>query len=216
MDSCMRGFHVYQDVWTLIIGKVLACRRETTNIEDKYAIAMYKTEEVVGHVPCKILFLFAAFIRRGGTIYCTVEGTQRYSSNLAQGDMEIPCKLTFKGPLKELQKVQKYFSSALKIQIHITNTSSNSPVTTNATLKGSSRPEKRGVDTASAECLQEKRVKCDDSESVSSSNTTVSLNSSEKSLLPKKDAPLDASSVEKEKQVVHAAVDVDTVNQLLP
>ena len=72
------------------------------------------------------------------------------------------------------------------------------------------------MDTTSAECLQEKCVKCDDSESVSSSNTTVSLNSSEKSLLPKKDAPLDASSVEKEKQVVHAAVDVDTVNQLLP
>ena len=132
--------------------------------------------------------------------------------------MEIPCKLTFKGPLKELQKVQKYFSSALKIQIHITNTSSNSPfiscetvspATANATPKRSPRPGKRGVDTVSAECSQEKRVKCvtiDDSESVSSCNTTISLNSSEKSPLPKKDAP----AVEKEKQVVHATVDVDS------
>ena len=62
MDSCMRGFHVYQDVWTLIIGEVLACRRETTNIEDRYAIAVNKTEEVIGHVPRKISFLCAAFI----------------------------------------------------------------------------------------------------------------------------------------------------------
>ena len=113
----MRGFHVYQDVWTHIIGTVLTCLRETTNLEDRYAIAMYKSEEVVGHVPRKISFLCAAFIRRGGTIYCTVEGNRCYSNALAQGGMEIPCKLTFKGPLKELQKVQKYFSSALKIQI---------------------------------------------------------------------------------------------------
>ena len=118
MDSCVRGFHVYQDVWNPIIGKVLACRRQTTNIEDRYAIAVYKAEEVVGHVPRKILFLCAAFIRRGGTIYCTVEGNRRYSNDLAQGGMEIPCKLTFIGPLKELQKVQNYFSSALKIFNH--------------------------------------------------------------------------------------------------
>ena len=47
MDGCVRGFHVYQDVWTSIIVEVLACRRETTNIEDRYAIAINKTEEVV-------------------------------------------------------------------------------------------------------------------------------------------------------------------------
>ena len=182
---------------------------------------MYKFEEVVGHVPRKISFLCAAFIRRGGTIYCTVEGNRHYSNDIAQGGMEIPCKLTFKGSLKELQKVQKYFSSALKIQIHITNTSSNSPfiscetvspATANATPKGSPRPGKRGVDTISTECSQEKCFKCgtiDDSESVSSCNTTVSLNSSEKSPLPKKDA-LGGSAVEKEKQVVHATIDVDT------
>ena len=55
VDSYVRGFHVYQDIWTPIIGKVhLAYRRETTN---RYAIAVHKTEEVVGHVPRKILFL---------------------------------------------------------------------------------------------------------------------------------------------------------------
>ena len=45
-----------------IIVEVLTCRRETTNIEDRYAIAVNKTEEVFGHVPCKISFLCAAFI----------------------------------------------------------------------------------------------------------------------------------------------------------
>ena len=62
MDSCVCGFHVYQDVWTPIIVEILACRRETTNIEERYAIAVNKTEEVVGHVLRKISFLCAAFI----------------------------------------------------------------------------------------------------------------------------------------------------------
>ena len=53
---------MYQDVWTPIIVEVLACRRETTNIEERYAIAVVKTEEVFGHVPRKISFLCAAFI----------------------------------------------------------------------------------------------------------------------------------------------------------
>ena len=51
LDICVRNFHVYQDIWTPVIGKVLAYRREMTNIEDRYAIAVNKTEEVVGHVP---------------------------------------------------------------------------------------------------------------------------------------------------------------------
>ena len=118
---------MYQEVWTPVMGEILVCQRETSNTEDRYTIAVYKSEEVVGHVPHKILFHCAAFVRRGGTIYCMDQGSRRYSSDLAQEGMEIPCKLTFKGPLKELQKVQKYFSSALKIEIHITDTSSDSP-----------------------------------------------------------------------------------------
>ena len=68
VESCVRGFHIYQDVWTPAVGEVLGCRRETTNTEDRYAVAVYKSEEVVGHVPRKISCLSAAFIRRGGAI----------------------------------------------------------------------------------------------------------------------------------------------------
>ena len=177
---------------------------------------MYKSEEVVGHVPRKILFLCAAFIRRGGTIYCTVEGNRRYSNDLAQGGMEIPCKLTFKGPLKELQKVQKYFSSALKIQIHITNTSSNSPFI--SCLLPQLMPLPRGLhNQESVEWILSLHHKKNVSSVVqlmilNLCQAAISLNSSEKSPLPKKDA-LGGSAVEKEKQVVLMLI---AVNQLLP
>ena len=119
-----------------------------------------------------ISFDCAVFIRLGGIINCKVEGNQRYSSDLPQGGMEIPCKLIFKGPLKVLQKVQKYFDSALGIQVHIQNSNSDSVVYETISVSSSSdatsldttikypQPEKRALDTVSAECSKEKRIKC--------------------------------------------------------
>ena len=31
---CVRGYHVYKDVWAAAIGEVLACSREPTNAEN--------------------------------------------------------------------------------------------------------------------------------------------------------------------------------------
>ena len=48
------------------------------------------------------------FIRRGGTIECIVTGTRRYSSDLPQGGLEIPCRLLFSGEKKEINQVLLY------------------------------------------------------------------------------------------------------------
>ena len=32
--SCIRGYHVYKDVWDAAIGEVLVCERETHNVKD--------------------------------------------------------------------------------------------------------------------------------------------------------------------------------------
>ena len=120
--------------------------------------------------------------------------------------------------MKELQKVQNYFSGALKILIHITNTSSDSPLikcetasisvlhsspaidTDTDTSKKSPLPRKHGLSTLSAECSQEKRVK-----SVTIDDSVSSIDSSAESSLPKKGV-LDATAIEKENHVVGATV----------
>ena len=38
--SCIRGYHVYKDIWDAAIGEVLVGEREPHNIEDRYAIAV--------------------------------------------------------------------------------------------------------------------------------------------------------------------------------
>ena len=41
-NSCIRGYHVYQDRWLPIIGERLECRRELGNPRDRYAVEVVK------------------------------------------------------------------------------------------------------------------------------------------------------------------------------
>ena len=115
VNAMVRGYHVYQDVWEVNIGEILPCTREIGNRHDPYAVAVWKDGIVVGHVPRKISCICSVFIRRGGEIHCTVTNSRRYSADLAQGGMEIPCTLTFKITDKhESEKAHKLINSTLK------------------------------------------------------------------------------------------------------
>ena len=42
MESCVRGYHIFQTLWTAIIGEDLECRQEHGNPTDAYAVAVIK------------------------------------------------------------------------------------------------------------------------------------------------------------------------------
>ena len=107
MESCVRGYHIYKAIWSASLGEELQCQRETGNSSDLYAVADSTT---VGHLPRKISRICTLFIRRGGTITCLVNGRRKYSADLPQGGMEIPCTLLFKGDPKEIKKLVKLLS----------------------------------------------------------------------------------------------------------
>ena len=65
VDSCVRGFHVYQDIWTPTTGERLSCQTEDSNEFDPYAVAIWKSVNVIGHVPRKISAACSLFIQRG-------------------------------------------------------------------------------------------------------------------------------------------------------
>ena len=52
--TCVRGYHVYKDIWAVAIGEELVCVREPTNMADRYAVAILKQETVIGHLLRKI------------------------------------------------------------------------------------------------------------------------------------------------------------------
>ena len=41
----VRGFHVYSDVWTPFVAKVLAFEQESGNLNDPYEVAIKKGSE---------------------------------------------------------------------------------------------------------------------------------------------------------------------------
>ena len=114
VDSCVCGYHVYESIWVAVLGERIVCIREPLNSRDRYAVALKKDGVVIGHLPQKISRVCSSFIRRGGTIKCIVTGTRRYSTDLPQGGLEIPCLLLFRGERKESNKVKLLFTKKMK------------------------------------------------------------------------------------------------------
>ena len=79
-ESCIRGYHIYQQLWTAAVGEHLTCQRERGNTADAYAVSVIKDGTIVGHLPRRISCACTLFMRRGGTIGCQVTGTTKYSA----------------------------------------------------------------------------------------------------------------------------------------
>ena len=107
-EMCVRGYHVYHKVWDAVIGQMLECERETHNEKDRYAVAVMQEGRVVGHLPRKYSRVCSLFLKKGGSISCTVTGKRRFSADLNQGGLEIPCLVTFKSSRRNIEKLAKY------------------------------------------------------------------------------------------------------------
>ena len=105
VDSCVRGHHVSKVFWSPTLGEELSCERESGNPVDSYAVAIVKDAAVVEHVPKKISAACSLFLHNNGIIRCTVTGNRRYSGDLLQGGLEMPCKLPFRGVVRYVEKV---------------------------------------------------------------------------------------------------------------
>ena len=80
---------------------------------NRYAIAVLKDDMIIGHILKKISRICSLFITRGGTIVCTPIGGSRYSEDLPQGGLEIPCKLVFIGEQNEVERLRHYLLAKL-------------------------------------------------------------------------------------------------------
>ena len=64
VDSCARGYHVYENIWAVAHGERIGCIREPLNATDRYAVALKKDGAVIGHLPQKISRICSLFISR--------------------------------------------------------------------------------------------------------------------------------------------------------
>ena len=117
----IRVYHEYKSIWTdPTLGEELQCKREPGNPHDTHAVAVIKTisrsNVTVGHLPRSTSPICSIFIRRGGTITSRVNGTRRYSADIPQGGLEIPCVLTFLATsFKEGNKTKQLLEATLSL-----------------------------------------------------------------------------------------------------
>ena len=50
-ESCIRGYHIYKNIWSSTVGEHLICERKTLNLADRYAVAVLKDDVIISHLP---------------------------------------------------------------------------------------------------------------------------------------------------------------------
>ena len=126
VESMIHGYHEYNRIWENPSAEDYhLCEQEIGNPHDTHAVAIKGSiggditgaVTTVGHIPRKISAICSIFIRHGGSITCVVNGSHRYSADLPQGGLEIPCILKFMAKIQsEAAKTEILFISALNIR----------------------------------------------------------------------------------------------------
>ena len=93
------------------MGEILRCSREVDNPYDDHAVTVICRGVTIGHVPRYVSQGFSLFLQLGGNITATVVSTRRYSRDLPQGGLEIPCQYTLEGPTNEVRKIRIFLAS---------------------------------------------------------------------------------------------------------
>ena len=97
IDSYIRGYHAYKEIWIPTAGEELLLRREPDNIDDQYAVAVTKDGEIVGHVPFNLARTVCQFLR-GDYNSAFAEVTGNYLNRGAGYGLEVTCVYKFFGP----------------------------------------------------------------------------------------------------------------------
>ena len=105
IDSFVRGYHAYQDIWQPTVGDILPLRREPSNDKDSLAVSIIKNGNIVGHMPCNLAPLVSYFLMREvnkGLVELTGEKINRGAGM----GLELPCIYRLYGPRPYLDRLE--------------------------------------------------------------------------------------------------------------
>lgn len=97
IQSFVRRYHSYMNIWESRVGEILALEREFHNTVDQLAVSVVKSGRIVGHVPFNLAPIFSHFLKRSfnkGTVEITGEKVNRGGGF----GLEVPCLYRLYGP----------------------------------------------------------------------------------------------------------------------
>ena len=102
INSFIRGFHEYKDVWQPVVGKM---RKEPTNEKDRLAVCVQKEGQVVGHVPRNLAPLLFYFLDRDMNKGFAEVTAVPLNHGTGMG-MEVPCIFRLYGPESYVKRLK--------------------------------------------------------------------------------------------------------------
>ena len=107
--SFVRGHHVYCNVWTPVVNKVLTLKREPDNSVSVHTVALTRDGEIAGHIPYAIARVVLFFLARGGhSGSCVVIGPPVNCG--VQLGVEVPCLYKLYGRQEYVQRLKTLLS----------------------------------------------------------------------------------------------------------
>ena len=93
------------------MGEVLVCEREVGNQHDRYAVALKKHGEIVGHVPQNLSRPCYYGMLAGCRMHGRVAGAR---GNTRDNGLEVPMVYTIKGPRSTVEKIVTYVNALIQ------------------------------------------------------------------------------------------------------
>ena len=90
-DSFIRGYHVYQHIWALVVRETYNCTREPGNEQDCNAVTVIYKDKVVVHIPLAISKCIFLFLTLPGSFLETIVTGRRINRGGGYA-LEVPCK----------------------------------------------------------------------------------------------------------------------------
>ena len=112
IESFIRGYHAYTDVWTPVEVEMLRLIPEPSNSVDRNAVAVMKEDQVVGHIPYNVAPIVSLFLKRDVNKAFARVTREKINRGAGYG-LEIPCVYQFYGPNAYIDKLREV-SDALK------------------------------------------------------------------------------------------------------
>ena len=110
-NSTVMGYHEYQKKWDADIGEVLVARMKPTNEKDKYAVAVCKNGDFVGHLPKgktgKLAKMIFYFLKLEMLCACKVKVAGKRTIFGDDKGLRIRCLLQFFGPKENIELLKK-------------------------------------------------------------------------------------------------------------
>ena len=73
VESVVRGYYAYKDIWAAVYGEELPCEREAGNRVDAFAVAVMKDGTDVGHIPKKSSSVCSLYLRQTAARLACIE-----------------------------------------------------------------------------------------------------------------------------------------------